>query len=178
VLVSTNPAADLVSPRTATVTVVPQVAGCASPTNVVTNTLSGVGNPLIQRQASGQTVFIPLPGTSAGHASGQIVFSESAGGAYTPQPVTLEISISKCPGIVDTDTGNFCNLRSTNGNINSITFLSQAFQSIDRTNANQRGYCWAGDGGQYYINARWTYSTCASGVEFCGFAIQYNDGPF
>lgn len=180
VLVSTNPStgAELASPRTATITVVPPVAGCPAPTNVVTSTLTGIGNPLIQQQASGQTVFIALPATSPGHASGQIVFSESAGGAHTPQPVTLEISINKCPGIIGTDTGNFCNLRSTNGNINSITFLSQAFQGIDRSTANARGYCWAGDGGQYYINARWTYSTCASGVDVCGFAIQYNDGPF
>lgn len=178
VLVSTNPAADLVSPRTATVTVVPPVAGCPAPTNVVTNTLTGVGNPLIQRQGSGQTVFISLPPTPQGHASGTIAFSESAGSAFTPQPVTLEVSINKCPGIVDTDTTNACNLRSTNGSINSITFLTQPVQGFDRTTANQRGYCWAADGGQYYINAKWTYPACPSGVDVCGFAIQYNFGPF
>lgn len=170
--------AEVISPKNAVVTVVPPVAGCPMPSNVVISAFGGVGNPILQRQLSGQTVFMPLPPTSPGRASGSVVFSESAGGAFTPQPVTLEISINRCPGIVDTDTSNFCNLRSTNGNYNSITFLSQAVQGIDRTNANQRGYCWAGDGGQYYVNARWTYPRCPSGVETCGFAIQYNEGPF
>lgn len=178
VLISTNPAAELAKPRAATVTVVPPVAGCPAPTNVVTNTLTGVGNPLFQRQASGQTVFMALPPTPQGHASGAIIFSESAGGAYTPQPVTIEVSINRCPGIVETDTTNSCNLRSTIGNYNTITFLTQAAQGIDRNTANARGYCWAGEPGQYYINARWTYPACASGVDVCGFAVTYSFGPF
>ena len=171
--------AALVAPFGATVTVVPAVPGCAAPSNVVTNALNGIGNPLLQMQASGRTLFMALPATSPGRSSGAVIFSESAGGAYTPQPVTLEVSIGRCPGIIDTNTaGNFCNLRSTNGTYNSITFLSRAYQNINSSNAAQNGYCWAGDGGQYYINARWTYSSCASGREICGFAIQYNDGPF
>lgn len=170
--------ATLVAPFGSSVTVVPPVAGCAVPSNVTANNLTGVGNPLLQRQTSGRTLFMPLPAPSPDRASGAVIFSESAGGAYTPQPVTLEISISKCPGIIDTNIANFCNLRSTNGNYNSITFLSRAYQTINAGNAAQNGYCWAGDGGQYYINARWTYSTCASGVAICGFAIQYNPGPF
>ena len=40
------------------------------------------------------------------------------------------------------------------------------------------GLCWAGDPQKYYINARWTYTSCPYGVETCGFAIQYNDGPY
>jgi hypothetical protein len=177
-LVPPQAPATLVAPFGVTVTVVPAVAGCPMPSNVVTNDLTGPGNPVFQRQASGRTVFIPLPPTSPGHASGAVSFGESAGGAYTPQPVTLEISISKCPGIIDTDTRNFCNLRSTNGFYNAITYLAQAYQNINSGNAAQNGYCWAGDGGQYYINARWTYASCASGVEICGFAIVYNIGPF
>lgn len=162
----------------ATVTVVPVVAGCPRPSNVVSAALAdGFGHPILQRQLSGQTVFMQSPAPSPGRTSGQITFTESAGGAYTPQPVTLEISISRCPGVIDTDYSNFCNLRSTNGNYNSITYLAAA-GLFTRDTANQRGYCWAGDGGQYYVNARWTYSSCAFGASVCGFAIQYNDGPF
>jgi hypothetical protein len=76
--------ATLVAPFGVTVTVVPVVAGCPFPSNVVTNTLNGVGNPILQRQASGRTVFIPLPSTSPGRSSGTVIFSESAGGAFTP----------------------------------------------------------------------------------------------
>lgn len=160
------------------VTVVPVVAGCPRPSNVVSAALQGIGNPILQRQLSGQTTFLPLPTPSAGRTSGQITFTESAGGAYTPQPVVLEISISRCPGIIETDYANFCNLRSTNGNYNAITFLSAASQSYNRDNASRYGLCWAGDAGQYYVNARWTYSSCGFGATTCGFAIQYNDGPY
>ena len=161
------------------ITVVPVVPGCPLPSNVVASSVNGIGHPTLQMQYSGQVAFIPMRAPSPGRASGQISFGESAGGAYTPQPVTLEVSISKCPGIIDTNTaGNFCNLRSTNGNYNSITFMSQSYQTINSGNAAQYGYCWAGEGGQYYLNARWTYSSCAFGASICGFAIQYNDGPF
>lgn len=160
------------------VTVVPVVAGCPWPSNVVSTALEGAGHPLLQRQLSGQTMFAPLPTPSQGSTSGQIAFGESAGGAFTPQPVVLEISIGRCPGIIDTDTGNFCNLRSTNGHYNSITFLSAASQNYNRDNANRSGYCWAGDAGPYYLNARWSYSACAFGVTSCGFAILYYDGPY
>ena len=165
--------------RSIEITVVPVVQGCPSATpDVVFATLSGKGNPLLQRQRSGQVMFIELPGTSPGRSSGQVTFGESAGAAYTPQPVTLEISISKCPGVIDSDYGNFCNLRSTNGTYNSITWLSRASPGFNSGNANLMGLCWAGDPQNYYINARWTYSSCAFGVATCGFAIQYNDGPY
>ena len=160
------------------VTVVPVVAGCPRPSDVVEAALQGIGNPLLQRQRSGQTMFMPLPTPSPGRTSGQITFTESAGGAYTPQPVVLEISINRCPGIIEADYTNFCNLRSTNGNYNSITFLSQASASYNRDNAARYGLCWAGDAGQHYVNARWTYSSCAFDSAACGFAIQYNDGPY
>lgn len=179
VLIPPASPATLMAPFGVAVTVVPVVPGCPVPSNVTANNLAGIGNPLLQRQASGRTLFMPLPSTSPGSASGAVIFSESAGGAYTPQPVTIEISIGRCPGIIEpAAAGNFCNLRNTNGTYNSITYLSRAYQTINSGNAAQNGYCWAGDGGQYYINARWFYSSCASGVEVCGFAIQYNPGPF
>jgi hypothetical protein len=142
--------------------------------------LGGLGNPLLSMAKSGQVVSIPLPNTQAGLSTGQITFGESAGGAYTPQPVTLSISINKCPGLIDTDTTNRCNLVSTNGNYNSITWFSQPYSIITgAAQANLRGYCWApASEGQWYVNAKWTYSQCAFGAQTCGFAIQQNSGPY
>ena len=155
-------------------------AGCpASPGNMLSATFAGLGNPLLQMQASGQIVAIQLPNVQS---SGQVTFGESAGGAYTPQPVTLEVSINKCPGVIETDYTNRCNIRSTNGNYNSITWLAKAYQgrggTIDATTASAYGLCWGGDSGAYYINARWSYSSCAFGAQVCGFAIQYNLGGY
>lgn len=173
-----SPSEVMGTPRAIALTVVPVVAGCPLPQDdVVFATLGGFGSPILQRQRSGQALFLELPATSAGHASGQLTFGESAS-ASTPQPVTLEISISKCPGVIGNDYANFCNLRSTNGSYNSITWFSREASGITGSNANSRGYCWAGDGGQYYANARWTFSSCPGGEETCGFAIQANDGPF
>jgi hypothetical protein len=154
--------------------------GCpALPQGSLNATFVGLGNPLLQMQGSGQIVAIPLPSMQS---SGQVSFGESAGGAYTPQPVTLEVSINKCPGAIESDYSNRCNIRSTNGNINSITWLAKAYQgrggTIDATTASSNGLCWAGGGDQYYINARWSYAQCAFGAQVCGFAIQYNLGGY
>ncbi|MGE5096941.1 MAG: hypothetical protein ACM3SO_17530 [Betaproteobacteria bacterium] len=173
------PSSVIGSLRVMSITVVPVVPGCPAPANdVVPARLAGMGTPLLQRQKSGQVLFMDLPAIPSG-ASGQVAFGESAGGAYTPQPVTLEISISRCPAVIDTDYGNFCNLKSTNGNYNAIQWLFKPTGPIvDAASANQRGLCWAGDQGPYYVNARWTYTACAFGVETCGFAIEYNPGGY
>ena len=164
-------------------------AGCAAgysvPGDVLGVTLGGYGNPLLQMQKSQQVVAIKLPALGSGTHTGVVQFGESAGGAYTPQPVTVEISINKCPGVVlpESDASgvrDYCNLRSTNGNYNAITWFGSAYGTISNKGAaNAYGYCWAGDAGSsYYINARWTYQSCAFGVQICGFAIQQNQGPY
>jgi hypothetical protein len=163
----------------------PPPAGCptgfVTPDNLLTNTFAGLGNPLLQMQASGQIVALTMPNLN-GLASGQVTFGESAGGAYTPQPVTLEVSISKCAGLIDTNYANACNMRSTNGNYNSMSYLVKSVQlgrggAFDANNL-PTGYCWAGDNAQYYVNARWSYQTCAFGAQVCGFAIQYNQAAY
>lgn len=175
-----EPRALIGQPGSIGITAVPAVAGCpAAPSDVLYAQLSGVGNPIMQRQTSGQMVFLDLPSDQYTTTSGQVMFTESAGGAYTPQPVTLEISISRCPGVIDTDYSNACNLRSTNGNYNAITWLAKKYSILDGSNASQYGYCWAGDSNtKYYVNARWSYNQCAYGASTCGFAVQYNQGPY
>lgn len=146
---------------------------------MLTATLAGLGNPLIHSQASGQVLSIPAPVPAAGRSSLAVVFGETPSAA-TPQPVTIEISVNRCPGVVDTDTSSFCNLRSTNGSYNAITYFQRPYQTINSAqSATQYGYCWAPEAlGPWYINARWTYSVCGFGQPTCGFAIQYNLGPF
>ena len=152
--------------------------GCpAVPQNMLQASFPGLGNPILQMQASGQIVSIPLPSVAS---SGQVSFGESPT-ASSPQPVTLEISINRCPGVIDTDTSNRCNIRSTNGNYNSLTWLTKPYQSrggtIDATSANQNGLCWTGTEARY-VNARWAYSSCGFGSAVCGFAVQYNLGGY
>lgn len=157
--------------------------GFTPPTDMLKATLGGFGNPLFQLQKSQQVVSIPLPVTNFN--TGVISIGESAGGAYTPQPVVLEYSINKCPGlilpVVDTDgKSQYCNGKSSVGNVNSITWFSRPYSVIkDETTANRyAAACWAGDAEPYYFNARWTYNVCAFGASVCGFSIQHNQGPY
>ena len=164
--------------------------GCSQPpVDMLTTNFQGLGQWWPQLNKSGQIVSIPLPAVQAGHYSGQAAFGENAGSAYTPQPVTLEITISKCPGFIDVDTanpsnthpnGNYCNLKSPNGSYNQITWFGKPYLSLtSATTANGYGYCWAPESdGQWYLNARWSYGTCPFGQAKCGFAIQQNLGPY
>lgn len=183
-----SPAA-LGSPSTTTITVgsgttpppPPPPSSCptgfVTPENMISSSLTGFGNPLIAMQKSGQVISIPLPNLGALN-TGQITFGESSTAA-TPQPVTIEISINKCPGLIETDATNSCNLRSTMSSYNSITWFAKAYSIItDSASASRKGYCWGGDAAQYYVNARWTYQFCPFGAQVCGFAIQYNQGPY
>ena len=130
-------------------------------------------------------VAIPLPAITAdGVRSGVIQFGEAAGAA-TPQPVRLEFSINKCPGVFESPkpgapSGEFCSVDSTNGTYNQLTWFAKPFSTIQNIQtASAYGYCWAGDADKkYYLNARWTYSSCAFGYPTCGFAIQQNQGPY
>ena len=163
--------------------------GFTTPTNLLNANFQGVGQWWPQLNKSQQIVSIPLPAVSAGHYSGQAAFGENIGAAYTPQPVTLEITISQCPGFIDVDTANptnthpnnnYCNLKSPNGTYNQITWFGKPYSSLtSATVANAYGYCWAPEGGaQWYLNARWTYNSCPYGQLTCGFAIQQNYGPY
>lgn len=150
--------------------------GFATPENMISASLLGLGNPLIAMQKSGQLLSIPLPNMQ-GLKSGQITFGETSTAA-TPQPVTLEISINKCPGLIDTSPSS-CNLRSTMSTYNSITWFAKPYSIItDAPSADRNGYCWGGDPDKYYVNARWTYQYCPFSAPVCGFAVQYNQGPY
>lgn len=140
----------------------------------------GYGHPIAVRLASGQVGTMPLPLIPDDHASDQLSFGESAGGANTPSPVTVEISVSRCRGVIDDDTANFCNLRSMNGSYNSLVYVGRPYMTLDDAmSVNARGYCWAPSSeGPWFVNMRWTYTECAFGASTCGFMVQRNPGPF
>lgn len=153
----------------------------APPADLVELTLpDGYGHPIAARLASGQTGSIEVPAFSDDHASEQITFGESAGGANSPQPVTIDISISRCKGVIHPDTTSFCNVHSTNGAYNSVVYFARPFMTLDdEESVNARGYCWAPAAqGPWFVNMRWTYESCAFGSATCGFMVQRNPGPY
>jgi hypothetical protein len=54
-----------------------------------------------------------------------------------------------------------------------------SFGWVDQASAAALGGCWAGDGGAYFVNVRWTYNSCAfTASGGCGFSEQWQGGPF
>jgi hypothetical protein len=186
--ISTGTANITVAAATTTPPPPPPPSGCATaPSDMLSAQFLDLGVWWAQLNKSQQVVSIPL--TRVLTYSKQAVFGENAGAAYTPQPVTLEITISKCPGFIDVDAahpsathpnGNACNLKSPNGTYNSITWFGKPYGGITTVSQfNAYGYCYAPESdGQYYLNARWTFSSCPLGQQVCGFAIQQNRGPY
>lgn len=154
--------------------------GCpATPQNMISTTFAGPGNPLVQAAASGQIVSIklpPIPNTK----SGQVNIGETS---ITPQPATLEFSINKCPGVVEVNSfegQNYCNLRTQSASMSNMTYITAPFPApYDNAAAiNSQGLCWAADGGDIYLNARWIHPSCPWGNGSCGYAMQYGNGPY
>jgi hypothetical protein len=104
--------------------------------------------------------------------------------AATPAGVTTEMSVSKCPGVIfdpsDT-TGNYvaqCYMKTTSINFNQITMYTKSrYTWTSQATLGGRG-CWAAaSDGQYYVNVRWSYPSCAYSTG-CGFSMQWSQGPY
>lgn len=190
-LVTPPSPASLASPTSTVITVgtggptTPPIstAGCPTgyvpPEEMVTASLGGQGNLLQQLLRSGQTVSMPMPAPGGNWNSGTITMSE---GATSPQPVTIEMSLNKCPGLIEPDNGtSACNVRTTFGHNNKVQFLTRPYGGFNANTPPETlrlyGMCWAGDSNsQYYMNVRWTYPSCQWGI--CGYAFQFNPGPY
>lgn len=157
----------------------PPPTGCPTgftpPDNMINATFAGPGNPFkpMVLAASGQVISIPLPKNLA-RASGIFQLFESTA---MPTSATIEISINKCPGLIDTNLNSYCNMRTDNMNFNQITWFGKAYSSVvDAASANAARFCWAGDSEQYYVNTRSSYTSCSWGT--CGFNMQYREGGY
>jgi hypothetical protein len=115
-------------------------------------------------------------------ASGQVIVAETTS---SPRAAVIEVSITKCRGVIDT-TGGACYLRSTNGSLTNATWLQRTPSYGSWTDSNaatlaaQSGLCMAyASTGSFYVNMRYTYDggqNCTLGV--CGFVSQWNYGSW
>ena len=159
-------------------------AGYTPPADILQQTFLGVGNWFSVTAKSNQVTALKLPATQPGYASGMISMGESPI-VSTPQPVTIYISINKCPGLIDTNTAEHCNVISGSGAQNNITWFQapSLYAGVtDQASANARGYCWAppppAGSGTMYVNMKWTYNQCANFAASCGFTVLQNYGSY
>jgi hypothetical protein len=185
VVTITTAVGDTASPNSATITVVDPNAtggggggggtGCPT-TGVITNPLAN-GQVMQLRMTSGTIAAFPvIPPQDPTVVSNVINQGQQPA---TPAKVTTEISISTKCGVIDTSVPQ-CYLNSTTVNNNQIAiYTAPRFTWTSQATLGGRG-CWAGDAGvQYYVNIRWTYSTCSyTSSGGCGFSEQWTNGPW
>ncbi len=155
----------------------PPPSGCAAiDPKTPTTTIPFQGKDIFQLP-SGQVGYASLP-TLTTSLSGVVHNSETT---VSPDPVTIELAISKCPGQVDNQLGTACYVSSTQRNLTDVYWLIGASSGINNpTTANAFGICWTDpNAGPYYVNIRYTYQagTCAGGGN-CGFNVQWNNSGY
>jgi hypothetical protein len=153
--------------------------GCpAVPTDVLDFDLklSGADRLIMSSGRIGSAV---LPGvkTNGGTGnSGQIIFGEST---LAPRAATVEISVTKCRGVIDS-AGGTCYLRSSNPTFTKLEWLERAAwgASTDAI-ATAYGLCkaYVADGAKF-VNIRYTYSASDCSYGQCGFVSQWNYAGF
>ena len=167
----------------------PAVAGCPTGANgTVMAAFPGTSGTHVSNdgspsgywlQPTGVITAMQLPSLPSGYASGSVQMTY---GSHTPGGTTLyEISISRCPGIIDTTgastgAGPYCYFGSSNPTSLSIVWFarnSSTYGALGTLPA--KGYCVADETqGPWYANLRYTYSTCAYGPGNCGEQLQWN----
>lgn len=157
----------------------PPTAGC--PANAGTPVAFGkAGDKLDLTGRSGQIFYMALPKIpSDGKNSGYLNILDSPGLA-SPPGNTVEISISKCPGVIDTNTANSCNKRFNEVGYVSYYWFARTTPRFPTPQAiNAAGACYAPESeGQWYFNTRWTFQQCAFGYTVCGFKFYWTPGSF
>jgi hypothetical protein len=188
-----TPAGGLTPPTTASVSVgggqvggngFPVVPGCAAPASgAVMTTAPPFTLNTVYAASSGQVTTFPLPAPQSGQHGATIDLS-STPAAYTPSSNLVYYSISKCPGVIQQNpagTVNFCNQQATSPTSFDIQYYTTGVSSPpinSIASASSLGYCWAGDGGQYYVNMMWTFSSCSGPGGKCGFYVTTQSSTF
>ena len=155
--------------------------GFVAPEDMVVAQFGGQGNLKTQLLKSGQVVSFEVPNVGGNWSSSTLTMSEIAN---SPQPVTIEMSVNTCAGMIEADTGtNACHLKTQFGHNNKVQLLTKPYGGLNENTPPATlysyGLCWAGTTNKkYYLNVRWTYPVCQWGTGACGYNFQYNPGPY
>lgn len=155
----------------------PVVAGC--PTPDVDAKMKDLlwGTTPIHRQRSGAVTAIPIPQSPTGRAS--VSFTQGQGTSTPPNP-TIELTVSRCPGVIEENLHPACRLKTTFPNFASITAFNRGLPSPFDTQEGLAGLgCLAPSATEpHYVNVRWTFPSCPYGEENCGFSLQWGEGAY
>jgi hypothetical protein len=155
----------------------PPVSGCPTPqAGYKPQTLGWSPHPLELRMESGVIASFPIPAPNTSKASVKLTQGQQQ---MSPGDGTSEMSISKCPGVIDT-TNASCYSTTSNGNnftVSKDAYTKSIYTFNNQTSLAWRG-CWApGSEGQWYVNVRWTYANSCYGLA-CGYSMQWAPGAY
>jgi hypothetical protein len=147
----------------------PIVAGCPTPPASSDLMRLEWGTTPVVKRKSGVVTSFRVAQSQTGRAS--VAYTQGQV-PQSPSSSIIDLTVSRCPGVIETNLQPNCSYTTTNQLFASIT----AFNRADP----QQGFgCFAPNTEQYYVNVRWTFGApCAAGVEQCGFSLQWGEGAY
>jgi hypothetical protein len=145
----------------------PIVAGCPAPAASSQLRRLEWGPPLTLKRNSGEVTSFRVVQSQIDRRS--VVFTQGQIALTPPSPIT-DLTVSRCPGVIETNLASSCRLTSTFANNLSITAVNRGSAGF--------GDCLAPDTEQHYVNVRWTFANCPEGTEQCGFSLQWVEGGY
>jgi hypothetical protein len=134
----------------------------------------------ILRMNSGDVAVYEVQDYHGSAAKASVKFTQGQT-TIMPAGVKTELTVSRCPGVIETNLHSACYWSSYQANFNAISAYNRAF-STNNTQELLAGYgCFAPrDVEKYYVNVRWTFppqAVCGSN-KGCGFSMQWYDGDY
>jgi hypothetical protein len=148
---------------------------------MVTPSLDTQGGVITLDMPSGRIASFVLPNdASLARNTGLFGIGETSA---TPQGSYIEVSVSKCRGVIDTSVPRGCYFGSYTQNWNEVSWF---FQTGPYTAAafTARGFCSAlkvdatGAPQTWYVNVRWTYPGVPYWGNFGRYMFQWGNGSY
>ena len=157
---------------------VPVVAGCPTAFESARLRPLPFGSVKIVKMNSNDVTAYRIPASPSGRASVTLTQGQTAS---TPPSPTMDMTVSRCPGVIEPYLHPACRTTSTFINNMSITAFNRALPEFGwNTQEDLAPYgCLAPAATeQHYVNVRWSFSSCPFGVGGCGFSHQWAEGSF
>jgi hypothetical protein len=124
---------------------------------------------------SGEVMAIKIPQSPTGRAS--VTLAQTPGSA-TPAAPTMDLTISRCPGVIEENLPQpVCFNRTTFSQFHAVTAYNRALPGKPAQSDYYDGCLIPSTTEQYYVNVRWTFASCPWGDKKCGFSLQWDEGP-
>jgi hypothetical protein len=153
----------------------PIVAGCPTPESTAQLRRLEWGQTPVLKRKSGEITSLRVAQSQIGRASVAYTQGQSAS---SPPSATIELTVSRCPGVIEANLHPNCRFTTTFANFATITAFNRTVPEYGWTTQDQIPGCLAPNSEQYYVNIRWTFAVCPIGTEQCGYSLQWGEGTY